>query len=503
MTSPDKKGLGQCNPVSVGLSGLSLRERRTVSCGDADKDPRVFRPFQQQFNLQSAIFVPMIYGDRVEGVILVYAHHKNAFDENRVRAVELISGILAAAMAQAAEFEAKQLARDEAQRATRVKTEFLANMSHEIRTPLNGILGMAELLAETNLDSDQRNSIQVILDSGVGLLTILNDILDFSKIEAGKISLETLDFDLLATLRAPAELLQGKAREKGLSLNLETGAENSVWVKGDAVRLGQILLNLLGNAIKFTSQGSVTLKLDRLPARGGRVPIKISVRDTGVGLDPETLGILFTPFTQADGSTARRFGGTGLGLSISKRLVNLMGGEIGVESHQGVGSTFWFSLELEVSMENRAIPTEPERQEARTASGKMILVAEDNAINLVVISRMLKALGHEVRPVANGVEALDAFLRETFDLILMDCQMPEMDGLQASRAIRELEKKSGRHVPIVAVTANAMSEDRRLCLEAGMDAFLTKAPQKRAVGGNRRQFFTAQKASLKHPACDR
>ncbi|HKR55650.1 MAG TPA: ATP-binding protein, partial [Gemmatimonadales bacterium] len=366
--------------------------------------------------------------------------------------------------------EAMREAKELAERAARTRSMFLANMSHEIRTPMNAVLGLTELLLDEDVPAGQRHSLELIRSSGESLLSIINDVLDFSKIEAGRLDVEAVAFDLHHLVRNVVEALAVHAREKGVELAADVDPGTPAWVTGDPGRLRQVLTNLIGNAVKFTEKGAVTVRVAPDSARGGKAAIGFAVRDTGIGIAAEKLTQIFQEFTQADGSTSRRFGGTGLGLTIAQRLVGLMGGQIAVTSEVGKGSEFTFSLPLPAATAQEAPgQTLPGPKAARHLR---VLLAEDNLVNQQVAATMLRRRGHEVDVVGDGRAAVAAVERAPYDVVLMDVQMPEMDGYEATAAIRRLP--CGGTLPIIALTAHALTGERERCLEHGMDGYLAK-----------------------------
>jgi signal transduction histidine kinase len=428
--------------------------------------------------LKGQLLVPIVNADRLIGTLNIGADSTDFFTDEHVEIAKEFCSLLSASIGQLRLRQEMDEERERAERAARVKSAFLANMSHEIRTPLNAVIGLTTLLLDRELPSDERELVTAIRSSGEALVALVSDVLDFSKIEAGHMDLERRSFVLKTLVEQSLDLVAASARNRGLRLKHRMAPGLPTRVVGDGGRVRQVLVNLLGNAVKFTHDGTIEVRVASKATGANKLMLEFQVADTGIGIPPERLETIFEDFNQADVSTTRKYGGTGLGLAIVRRLVQLMGGDIAVSSVQGHGTTFEFTIEVEPDSQIRRTMDAPEEALERmdpTLGERIplrILIAEDNLVNQMVALQILGRMGYRADAVGNGLEVLTALEREKYDLVLMDIQMPEMDGIQATRAIRrKYRNKSPR---IVALTAAAFTDMHDQCLAAGMEAFITK-----------------------------
>jgi len=472
--------------IHASLSGQSVLTGEALTCSDTETDDRVAREACRKIGVRSMIIVPLPHRGKIVGAFKIYSAVPHAFNEREMLAAKLLAGPIAVGLSSVAEAAAEH-ARDDAEAASEAKASFLANMSHEIRTPLNGMIGFSDLLLSADLGPTERRYASIIAESANALLGVLNDILDFSKIEADKLEIVDEPFNLPHVLGQCGELISSTAKSHGLEFNVDFSANLPTFIQGDALRIRQVILNLLGNAAKFTLSGSITLRAHVVGERNEQPLLEIAVVDTGIGIQPSKLEKLFGRFAQADANVSGRFGGSGLGLSISKRLAELMGGQVMLESTPGRGTTARLVIPLRVAeveaTKSEVVACIPEVKPSR------ILLVEDFDLNRELAVTILTRLGHDIETACDGLEALQRLSgrdEQPYDLILMDVHMPNMGGHEATKAIRDLPGW-GAHIPIVALTASALPEDVSQCLESGMNGHVAKpiTQQRLAAGINK------------------
>lgn len=476
---PCVRAVGDRLPPGHCLCGRVARDRLFTVSPDAHEDPsHEARP--PGMNAHGHYTAPLMVGSECLGVMTLYTRPGPSVARERLDSIREIADLVALAIANERAAEAARAARQQAEAASRTKGAFVANMSHEIRTPMNAVLGLSRMGVELAGPGELGGLFDGIHTASTNLLGILNDVLDYSKLEAGKLRIEDAEYELRQVLRDVRALFAPVAAENGVGLEVAVGDEVPPWLKGDSLRVRQVVSNLVSNALKFTPVGGVvTVSADTAHDAAGGSVVRVRVVDTGIGMTPEQQSRLFQPFEQADGSTSRRYGGTGLGLSISMRLCELMGASLSVQSNDGRGTTFTFQFALRAADPPAHLRAEEQAGLPQTFPGLRVLVAEDNATNRFIAVSLLKKLGVEVTVVENGQQALAALAIADVDLVLMDVQMPLMDGLEATRRIRTGSRLSD--VPIIALTASAMVEDQHACREAGMTAFVSKPLQPAAL----------------------
>lgn len=487
----------RCATIDFGhcLCGMAAQKKEVVFKSNMDADHAVHFP---DIVDHGHYCIPIIYESSLYGVLTVYvvAGHPDLSEEREF--LQTISNTLAGVISRKIGEQELKDAKVTAEIANHAKSEFLATVSHEIRTPLNGIMGMTELLMEKRLSNKKQFYVEMIQKSGESLLRVINDVLDISKIESGGMLLEEAVFDLRETRKEFRDLFGELAKKKNLYFRTRIGCEVPKFVKGDRHRVHQILINLLSNALKFTESGEISFRIEA-EEKGGVTWIVFIVEDTGIGIRASVLETLFHPFTQSDSSTTRKYGGTGLGLTICKKLTELKNGTISVFSEEGKGSRFEVRLPMEVAETVAKLPVKTEEKEKYVfPKNTKVLVAEDNVVNRRLFQIVLKSLGVKVEVAHNGVEALEALKKEKFSMVIMDCHMPEMDGMEAVQIFRKHERENTlQPTPVVAVTADTFLGEKERCLHAGFDDFTTKPINKQKLQSILQRFITAEQAILK------
>ncbi|HEY9733838.1 MAG TPA: response regulator [Drouetiella sp.] len=467
------------------ISGIAIATKKQIVIEDIYADDRVPHEYYAQTFVKSMVMTPVRQSDPVAAIGTYWQSYYQTSNQERAllqiladsasRSIEMIT--LLENLESKVQERTSELreARDKAIQLSQIKTTFVSNISHDLRTPLSGLVSVAELLADTPLDEEQRSLMEILQSSASSLLSLLNDVLDLTKIEAGRIDLEHIPVNLMYVVQDATRAMSVTAFAKGLSLNVSLDYGLPELVLSDSLRLRQILANLIGNAIKFTDAGGVTVSAEMVDETETSAAVRFAVKDSGIGMTAEQIGNLFVPFVQSDRSISRRFGGTGLGLAITKQLVELMGGTISVTSAAGEGTVFDVNMTFQKAFAvhpGKEISAEPALSDS--IEGVELLIAEDNASMQQLTRTQLERLGAHVTLVQNGLEAVEALERATFDVLILDCNMPVMDGFEACRKIREREKLTGQRIPIIALTAAAMKTDVEKCYEVGMDQHIAK-----------------------------
>ncbi|MBF0195252.1 MAG: response regulator [Magnetococcales bacterium] len=487
-----------CSSIEVGhcLCGLAAQHNKIIFKSHVDNEHSVPIPSPDD---HGHYCLPIVFNEKLLGVLNVYvpAGHPEIQEEKEF--LTAISNTLAGVITRKVGEQDLKAAKEAAEIANQAKSDFLATISHEIRTPLNGIMGMTELLMEKHLSSKKQFYVEMIKTSGESLLRVINDVLDLSKIEAGEINLEEIIFDLRDTRRELRDLFGELATKKGIRFRTRISQNVPKFVVGDQHRVHQILINLLSNAMKFTERGEISLRIEAVE-KHGKSWIAFNIEDTGIGIHQDVQETLFQPFTQADTSTTRKFGGSGLGLTICKKLTSLMHGEITLKSELGKGSCFIVTLPIRKS-DSEPVTVAPAKKLEKISFSKKthILVVEDNIVNQRLFQIILKNMGIKTEVASNGIEALALLEKNIYDMVMMDCHMPEMDGFAATLAWREKEDKLQKKAktPIIAVTANAMRGEKERCLGVGFDAFLTKPIDKTELQKMLMIYIDEKKYSIK------